>query len=172
MTTAKEQNATPLIPPADRPIMPEGYEVPETTEGTLPWSSIQERMATARSYWICTTRPDGRPHAVPAWGAWLDDTFYFDAPPGTRRQRNLSANPAVTIHLESGDQAVILEGIAMPLTVPDPAAFARIADAYEAKYPYRPESADGMYTLRIRTAFAWENFPKDATRWRFPTGNE
>ncbi len=155
-------------PVADRPITPEGYGVPETTEGTLPWAHVRTRMAEARNYWIATTRPDGRPHVVPAWGAWLDDVFYFDAPPGTRRQRNLAANTAVVVHLESGDNVVILEGVAVPLTAPDPAHFMRIADVYDAKYPYRPQDAEGMYTLRLHTAFAWTNFPMDATRWQFP----
>jgi len=71
------------------------------------------------------------------------------------------------VHLESGDDVVILEGIAVPLIDPPPIEFARLADAYEAKYPYRPSSAEGMYTLRLNTAFAWTKFPEDATRWRF-----
>ncbi|MEI6136703.1 MAG: pyridoxamine 5'-phosphate oxidase family protein [Chloroflexota bacterium] len=31
------------------------------------------RLRTAMNYWIATTRPDGRPHAAPVWGVWLDD---------------------------------------------------------------------------------------------------
>ncbi len=35
------------------------------------------------NYWICTTRPDGRPHSIPVWGFWLDGGLYFGpaAPP-------------------------------------------------------------------------------------------
>lgn len=162
------ENITGAEPVVSRPRTPEGYGVPETTAGTLPWAHVSARMTEARNYWIATTQPDGRPHIVPVWGAWLDDTFYFDAPPGTRRQRNLAANTAITVHLESGDNVVILEGIAVPLADPDPVHFTRIADAYEAKYPYRPQDAEGMYALRLRTVFAWTAFPKDATRWQFP----
>src|SRR3712207_5164688 len=76
-------------PTPDRPFMPAGYGVPTTTEGMLPWSHVSERMASALNYWIGTTRPDGRPHAVPVWGAWVDETFYFEGGPDTRRGRNL-----------------------------------------------------------------------------------
>ena len=47
------------------------------------------RLRAAMSYWIATTRPDGRPHAAPVWGVWLDDALWF----GTMGQkvRNLDA---------------------------------------------------------------------------------
>jgi hypothetical protein len=38
----------------------------------LPFSHAEERLAKSRNYWICTTRPDGRPHSFPVWGFWLD----------------------------------------------------------------------------------------------------
>jgi hypothetical protein len=45
--------------------MPDGYGIPESTSGTLPWSFVDEQMLTARNYWVVTVRPDGRPHAMP-----------------------------------------------------------------------------------------------------------
>ncbi len=162
-------------PALDRPRMPEGYGVPASGEGMLPWRHASERLAGALNYWIGTTRPDGRPHAVPVWGVWVDDTFYFEGGPDTRRGRNLAANPAVVVHIESGDDIVILEGTAEELAGPDPALAARIADAFAAKYApkygYRPDPAGwnggGLYAVRPRAAFAWNEFPKTATRYRF-----
>jgi nitroimidazol reductase NimA-like FMN-containing flavoprotein (pyridoxamine 5'-phosphate oxidase superfamily) len=150
-------------PAADRPSIP-GYGVPETTEGMLPWTYARERLARAKNYWVGTASRDGRPHAVPVWGAWLDGALYFGA--GPRSTRNLEANPRVTVHLESGDEVVIVEGVVEPLLDPDGSIFRRLAEAMAAKYDYRPDEPSG-YVLRPRVAYAWSSFPADATRWRF-----
>ena len=154
----------PREPPPSRPRLPKGYGVPASPEGMLPWNWANERLERARNYWVCPTRPDGRPHAVPVWGVWVDEALYFGG--GPRTQRNLKANPAVVVHLESGDDVVILEGIAEEFTDPDPALFARFADASAAKYGWRPDTAGG-YVLRPRVAYAWSKFPEDATRFHF-----
>ncbi len=150
-------------PRASRPLMPEGYGVPAGEEGMLPWSWAAERLSSARNYWIGTTRPDGRPHAMPVWGVWVDNVFYFGTDPTTQNGRNLAANPAITVHLESGDEVVILEGRAEAVNV-DGALRTRIEDAYEAKYQMRDT---GNFAVRPRVGFAWSKFPDNATRWYF-----
>jgi hypothetical protein len=44
-----------------------------------------------------------------------------------------------------------------------------LAEAYEAKYDYRPEPGDGWFKLRPRRALAWveREYPKAATRFDF-----
>ena len=164
---------TAAEPRADRPTMPPDYGLPADREGLLPWSYVTERMERSRNYWICTTRPDGRPHAMPVWGVWVDGAFYFGAGPQSVKGRNLAANPAVVVHLESGDEAVILEGEAVPVVNMDRTLFDRTADAYEQKYggfrPEYPEVPGGTFTVRPRVAFGWleQDFVRSATRWRF-----
>ncbi|MEA2583777.1 MAG: hypothetical protein QOF33_1862 [Thermomicrobiales bacterium] len=150
-------------PVADRPSIP-GFGVPETTEGMLPWSHATERLERAKNYWVGTASADGRPHAVPVWAIWLGGALYFGV--GPRSTRNIEANPRVTVHLESGDDVVIVEGDVEPFTDPDGAIFPRFAEAMVAKYDYRPDEPSG-YVLRLRAAYAWSSFPADATRWRF-----
>src|SRR4051794_36156625 len=116
---------SPAEPKAGRPYLPEGYGVPNNDVGLMPWSKPREALEQARLYWVSTTRPDGRPHAVPIWGAWLDNTFYFEGSPETRRGRNLAVNPAVVVHIERGDLAVMVEGVAEVVHELDPALFAR-----------------------------------------------
>jgi hypothetical protein len=157
--------------------MPEGYGVPETDEGVLDWSWAVERLEPALTYWFSTTRPDGRPHAMPAWGVWLDDALYFEGSPATRRARNLAENPGLVVHLESGDEVVILEGRSEEMDKPPDRALAeRLAAAFTAKYgttrwEYRPQpdqwDEGGLWRLRPQTAFGWSEFPRDVTRWRF-----
>ena len=54
-------------PHAGRPVMPQGYGVPETDEGLLTGVGRPSGSKPALNYWFATTRPDGRPHAMPAW---------------------------------------------------------------------------------------------------------
>ena len=154
--------------------MPQGYGVPETDEGMLDWSWAVEWLKAAKNYWFCTTRPDGRPHAMPAWAAWIDGALYFDGSPETRRGRNLAANPAITVHLESGDEVVILEGETQYGGRPDRALAERLAAELARKYAptYQPSpdtwNEGGLWTLRPTVAFGWSEYPANVTRWRFP----
>ena len=162
-------------PRADRPLMPPGYGVPESTDGLLDWSWAVERLEPALNYWFSTTRPDNRPHAMPAWGVWLDDALYFEGSPATRRARNLAENPSLVVHLESGDEVVVLEGRAEDATKPPTETAERLA-AFGTKYgdtrwQYRPApdqwDGGGLWLLRPAVAFGWSDFPRDVTRWRF-----
>jgi hypothetical protein len=169
------QTRSELEPVRSRPLLPKDYGVPETDEGMMAWSWAVEQLEAARNYWFSTTRPDGRPHAMPAWAAWTDGALYFDGSPETRRGRNLAVNPAITVHLESGDHVVILEGEALEHGRPDTAFAARLAAAFAAKYgashDYHPApdtwDNGGLWVLRPRVAFGWTAFPQALTRWRF-----
>ena len=163
-----KQQRTNDRPTASRPRLPREYGVSTTAKGLLPWSHVVDRMAKAMHYWISTTDPDGRPHATPVDGLWIDDRLYFGGSPQTRRQRNLAANPSVCVHLESASDVVILHGEARAER-PDAALAKRLATESTHKYGYgqAPEQyqqAD-VHVFRPRTAFAWTNLPKDATRF-------
>lgn len=148
-----------------------GYGVPEGEEGMLPWSHAVARLAAAKNYWVGTTGGDRQPHAVPVWGSWVDGTLYFGV--GPRSARNLAENAAVCVHLESGDDVVIVEGHAEVVHGPDPALSKTLDDDIARKYDWRPSTeggedvGEGMYALRPTVAYAWTSFPADATRWRF-----
>ena len=167
-----------LNPTVDRPQMPKGYGVPTDDKELLPWSHARDQLARAMTYWLGTTRPDGRPHAMPIWGAVVDDIVYFEGSPETRRGRNLAANPAIVVHIENGPEVVILEGTVETITNVDPALAERLVEAFAAKYEasfnYRPDPAQwergGLYAVRPSVAFAWNSFPATTTRYRF--GNE
>ena len=154
-------------PRPGRPRMPAGYGVPDDNEGLMPWSKARAALEQALLYWVGTTRPDGRPHAVPIWGAWLEDVFYFGDSPETRRGRNLAANPAIVVHIERGDLAIMVEGSVEVLPKLDQALFQRIADSFEARYRWRPEAGEPMCAVRPAVVLAWDEFPKSATKWTF-----
>jgi hypothetical protein len=150
--------------------MPVDYRIAKTAAGQLSWKRATEHLRRARNYWVSSTRPDGRPHAMPLWGVWLDGAFYFGTDRRSRKARNLAANPALVVHLESGDDTVILEGRAE--LVSDATLLSRIDGAYLAKYRLRllgHPGELGVYRLRPQLAFAWreKDFNRSATRWRF-----
>ena len=158
-------------PRRDRPSMPPGYGISkEPTPEMLAWESVRRRVQEARNYWIATSSPDGRPHTAPVWGLWLDERFMFSTDPTSRKARNFQANPAIVVHLESGDDVVILEGTAEQVT--DRSLLERFVEEYDRKYQFRPdlnEPSGAYFKLRLRTAMAWleQDFLNSAARWRF-----
>jgi hypothetical protein len=153
-------------PTASRPyIAHEEYGIPKTMKGTLPWSHVTERLAKAKNYWISTVDPDGSPHTRAVWGIWVDDTLYFGGGPETKWSRNLAADPRVEVHLESADDVLILQGTVGRITGATDPRMTRIDDAYEAKYKMR--HGIPVWVLRPTQVIAWNEFPKNATRWRF-----
>ena len=152
--------------PADaspsRPHIP-GYGVPKTKKGLLPWTHVNSRMAQSRNYWIVTAGPDGRPHAVPTWGVWLDDTLCFGGGPDVRWARNLRRNPAAAAHLESGDDVVTIEGHVRLVEGDSDPICVRVQDAYETKYGMRHPPP--FWVLEPRLVLAWSDLGRDATRW-------
>ncbi len=137
----------------------------------LPWSHVRERLSRARNYWICTARPDGRPHSIPVWGFFFDDTFYFGTGRSTRKARNLAHNPGLSIHLESGEDVVILEGTAKEVADSDKSTLAKLDSISRQKYKMPLMTIPNetvLYAVRPRVVLAWteQGFPKDATRWQ------
>ena len=160
------------IPKPSRPVMPEGYQL-KKGPGFLPWSGLDEQFARAHNYWVATCRPDGRPHVMPVWGVWADGMFTFSTDRFSRKARNLASNPGIVVHLESGDEVGILEGVAEEVT--DRKLLAKIDDVFEAKYGMRVSTIQGdvvIYGMRPRVAFAWreKDFNVVATRWVFDGG--
>ena len=136
----------------DRPAMATGYGVGDPKYGFEPieWGWVVERLTASRSYWVATTRADGRPHLSPV--------------PESLKARCLRRDPRVVIHLESGDEVVILEGVARPAR-----ATAEVVYDYARKYGIElGEEPEGMFRLSLTKALAWleSDFPRTATRWR------
>jgi nitroimidazol reductase NimA-like FMN-containing flavoprotein (pyridoxamine 5'-phosphate oxidase superfamily) len=158
-------------PRIDRPHVP-GYGVPKTNKGTLPWSWARERLDKAMVYWLATSGSDNAPHLIPIWGAWVKDHWYVEGG-STRWKRNLQANPQLAIHVEFGEEVVIVEGRAREMSTLDEAGARDVLAGY-AKYKtigYEAEVSNwtggGLWELEPVKAFAWSSFPKDMTRYTF-----
>jgi general stress protein 26 len=141
----------------------------------LPWRWATTHLEASHTYWIATTRPDGRPHSRPVWGIWLDNAFYFST--GSLAARNLAAQPAITVHLESGEEVVIVEGVAEVAQGEE--LLRRVGALYTAKYHWDDPGADDdpFYVVHPQVVFGWVEdstgqdggaaFHGTATRWQF-----
>ena len=156
-----------LAPRAERPGMKD-YGISKETEGLMNWAWAEDQLTRSRNYWVATTRADGRPHVAPVWGVWHDGALWFSTGGESVKGRNLAERPDAVVHLESGDDCVILEGR------PERAAVPKAADeAYAAKYDgirlAGEDPAGPAFRLRPAIAFGWleKDYPNTATRWRF-----
>jgi len=172
---ASQNNAKESEPLDGRPHMPESYGLNAAGAdlALLSWSWVTEQMEIARSYWVGTSRPDGRPHVMPVWGVWIDNVFYFGTGPDTVKALNIESNPAAVVHLESGDDVVIVEGRAKKMVEMDTDLYERVAASYAPKYdgfaPNPPSVNEPLFAVHPQVVFAWleNDFPRTATRWRF-----
>ncbi len=160
----------PIMPPrATRPHMP-GYGISKDRKGMFPWKWAEERLVKARTYWITTVRPDGRPHCMPVWGYWMDGRVWFSSGRETRKVRNITANPNVAVAVEIGKDDVILEGVAAEVT--DMPQLKKFCAAYSRKYKWKTDPKEGpFFAVTPRVVFGLTSRPgkfvKTATRWTF-----
>lgn len=174
VTASAEPASAPSlpVPVAGRPRTAPGYGIdPSATDGMLPWSVVADQLMAARNYWLATTRPDGRPHVMPIWALWMDGTIAFGTDPSSVKGRNLAVRADAVVHLESGDDVVVVEGVVE--SVDDPATVARFVAEYAVKYGITLDlvaMGAGVQALRPRVVLAWREqaFPASAVRFAFP----
>lgn len=150
-----------------------GYGLLGRDEGTglLPWQWAEERLVSSRNYWVVSLWPDGRPHAMPVWGLWHERAFWFSSSKGSRKARNLAADPRCVVTTEDAADPVIMEGSAELVTEPE--ALATVLALENAKYDtnYTIDLLDpdvnSVYRVRPRWAFGLRHgdFTGSPTRW-------
>jgi hypothetical protein len=151
----------------------------------LPWSRARD-LLTAPSqtnrFFLGTVGPDGRPHAAGVGALWCDGDLYVVSGPGTRKSRNLAANPVCTISAALGGLDLVFEGEATRVT--DSPTLEQLAALYRAQgwpaevegdafvAPYSAPSAGPppwhLYRFSFHTVTGVATAePHGATRWRF-----
>jgi hypothetical protein len=116
----------------------------------LDWSWVNEQLETAGTYWVIA-RAAGHPHPRPVWGVWKDQRLFLSiGTPSTLRA--LTADPRVTVHLDSGTDVVIVEGRAV-----ENADAVHAIEAYDRKYDWSYDADRyGRLTLILpNSVLAW-----------------
>lgn len=140
----------------------------------MTWNEVSERLAAARTYWLGTTTPSGAPHAAPVWGVVTGETLYLYSERSTVKARNIAADPRVVVHLDSGEDVVIVRGAAEDLGAPSlvPSVVAALAAKYtgpqDQQYlPSADPDFDVVYAIRPQAAMAWrlDDYAASQRRW-------
>lgn len=135
----------------------------------LEWPWVEERLAGAGTYWV-VARSAEHPHPRPVWGVWHATQLLLSI--GSPLVAGaLEADPAVTVHLGSDLDVVVVEGHRTGTTgeVEDLAR-------YNAKYDwdYTVEQYGPLTVVTPSRVLAWrcegwagKDGVKQAARWRF-----
>jgi hypothetical protein len=140
----------------------------------LEWGWVNDQLRAAGTYWVVPAAlpgPRWPPHPRPVWGIWNERRLVLSIGSPVIR-RLVEKDAPVTIHLESGTDVVIVEGV-----VAGPTDHADMITAYDAKYDWSYDVAEyGPLTVVVPTAvLAWrtagwagrDSFQQTG-RWTFP----
>jgi hypothetical protein len=121
----------------------------------LTWSWVDEQLAAAGTYWLATRGP-GHPHPRPVWGIWHGQRLHLSvgSPTVLRAARQ---DPAITVHLDSGTDVVIVEGLTG--TAAQPATAPELVDRYNRKYDWDYQIAHygDLMVVQPTTVLAWRS---------------
>lgn len=153
----------------------------------LEWSRVREQLdglspAADPACFLATTGPNGAPHVVGVGALWLDGSYYIVSGPGTRKSRNLAANPACALAVRLPGVDATFEGTAERIT--DTATLERVAATYRSggwpvqvegdafTAPFSAPSAGPapwhLFRIVLRSVHGVASAePNGATRWRF-----
>jgi hypothetical protein len=126
----------------------------------LAWSWVEHQQADAGTYWVIARTP-GHPHPRPVWGIWSQQQLHLSIGSPTLVQA-IAADPVVTVHLDSGTEVVIVEGVASS-SAPTAAA---LIQAYNHEYDWDYDVSQYGALTRVR--------PSRVLAWRTagPAGRE
>jgi hypothetical protein len=153
----------------------------------LPWSRARDLLVADTphadlAFFVATVRPDGRPHSAGVGAVWVQGALYFVSGPGTRKSRNLAANPACSVSVRLRGIDLVLQGAAHRVT--DRATLEQVVAVYrEGGWPVTvaddaltaPFSAPSagpppwyLYRLTLHSAVGVAGAePHGASRWDF-----
>lgn len=139
----------------------------------LPWSWAEEKLQQSHDFWLATVGPAGVPHLMPVWAVWNQDKLWFCCSNGSRKVRNLEAEPQCTLSTDDALKPVVVRGRAERVT--DVAGLEAMIAAVNAKYGTSygldmvdPES-QSVFAVAPEWAFALDSddFSGSPTRFTF-----
>lgn len=153
----------------------------------LPWSRPKALLdaidpSSMITWFLGTTGSDGRPHAAGVGALWFHGELFFTSGDGTKKSKDLLANPFASIGVSLEGMDLVFEGAVERVT--DRATLESVAAAYASggwpatvdgdgfTAPYSAPSAGpapwGLYRLAFDRVIAVASAePHGATTWRF-----
>jgi hypothetical protein len=115
----------------------DGYGTPP-----IPWAKVRDILASditqapdtggpnRHTTWLTTINPNGMPHATPVGFIQIDGVWCFTSGPGTRKSRNIAADPRCVVSVATHPFDLVMEGTAERVTDVD--ELRTVAEAYAA----------------------------------------
>ena len=175
------------IEPVAEVMSRRGSEATTESGATRPfeWADLEDGFRSPeREFWLITVNQEGRPHVVPVFAAWADDSFFVASNAGARKAGDLEVTGRCVLATNLGDAHVVVEASAH--RVRDEPTMARASTAFAEVYdwpttvvgdeldaPYAAPTSGGppfqVWEISPHKAFG---FPTDGesnapTRWRF-----
>jgi hypothetical protein len=133
------------------------------------WAWVEGQLLEAGTYWV-VGHGDGHPPARPVWGIWSGGALLLSIGSPLVRAA-VATDPRVTVHLGSGTDVVIVEGVAAYAdTTPE------LLAEYDRKYGWEYDLATYGALTRVtpKVVRAWRAAGRDgrdgfsdAGRWDF-----
>jgi hypothetical protein len=119
----------------------------------LAWPWVEQQLVGAGTYWVVARTP-GHPHPRPVWGIWSQQRLHLSIGSPTLL-RAIPEEPAVTIHLGSGTDVVIVEGLIIPSVPTGPA----LIQTYNQKYDwdYQVSQYGELTQVQPSKVLAWRS---------------
>jgi hypothetical protein len=154
----------------------------------IDWEDAVGLFAAERSYWVATTRNDGRPNLRPVLAVVLEERIYSTTNPAARKGRNLARRPSAALAARAPAMDIVIEG--RVTWIDDRQHLQRVGDAYRDKYgwpvtvttdnafdaPYGAPTAGPppyrVYEITPTVAYAFgtgNNLGERSTRYSFDT---
>jgi len=106
----------------------------------IAWEPVRDMLATditqapgsggpnRHTSWLTTINSDGMPHVTPVGFIQLDGVRYFTSGPGTRKSRNIAADPRCVVSVAVEPFDLVIEGSAERVTDAD--ELSAVADTF------------------------------------------
>ncbi len=127
-------------------------------QGKPTHAAAESRLQSEPIIWLTTVTPSGQPQSTPVWFLWQDGEFLIYGAAGGPKNRNITANPHVSLHLEGDGQGsgnVIFEGDAQidpdGLSADAVPAFVGKYQSFIDSFGWTPKSfaADYPHVIRV-----------------------
>ena len=139
----------------------------------MPWSGtgLRALLDAAELFWICTVRPDGRPHVTPLVAVWVEGAIHFQTGANEQKFANLRTNRHVILltGCNQWDRGVdvVVEGDVVKVT--DLAVLGRLATAGAGKWDGRcGEISSEVFSVVPTAVYSYaKGDPFSQTTYRF-----
>jgi PPOX class probable F420-dependent enzyme len=150
------------------------YELP-----VMEWEPIAARLEQGvtqapgeggpnrHTCWLATINPDGSPHVNGVGAMWVENAFWFETGPATRKARNVARDPRCSLSVATDAFDLVVEGRAARVT--DPATVSKMAQVWAAGgWPARVDETGTALTAEYSAPSAgpppWHVYRIEITR--------